>query len=155
MKKLSIVAALLPLGLAACAVPDATQEPGAEVAPHSKVDQLSEGYRQEDSDFTGVIVYGDKGYTGIVGDIYYPSIKVNGTPVGKCQKRRAMVIPLEPGTHTVTAHSENTVTRPVTLEAGDIAYFRCNFMRIGGIVFPPAVLDPADANTAFEVVNRR
>ena len=65
-----------------------------------------------------------------------------------------MLIPLGPGTYVVSAHSENTVERTVQLQEGDVAYFRCNFMRIGGIVSPPAVLEVTDAETAYSVVNQ-
>ncbi|RFP90160.1 hypothetical protein DZK27_03300 [Rhodobacteraceae bacterium 63075] len=140
---------------AACAVPDATKQEGAAVAPHEVLEVLPESYREGGANFTGVIVYGDKGYTGLVGDIHYPSVKVDGNPVGKCQKRKAMVIPLTPGSHVVSAHSENKVEHGVTLPEGGIAYFRCSFLRIGGIIYPPAVLAPADAATAYAVVNAR
>jgi hypothetical protein len=151
---LRIAVGLSALALvAACATPDATTVDGAVIHPHTDVDTLPASYLDGSSGFTGVIVYGDKGYTGLVGDIYYPSIKVDDQPVGKCEKRRAMVIPLPPGTHVVSAHSENNVVHNVTLEEGQIAYFRCNFLRIGGIIFPPAVLAPAAAETAHDVVN--
>ncbi len=151
MKPLFALAALAVL--AACAVPDDSRKPGADIHPHRNVDRLGPEYAAGTSGFTGVIVYGDKGYTGLVGDINYPSIKVNGRSIGKCEKRRAKLVPLAPGSHVVTAHSENTVTRPITLGKGQIAWFRCSFMRIGGVIYPPAVLASADGATATQVVN--
>lgn len=154
--RLKILSSLIAILLtAACAVPDASRQKGAVVAPHEVLEVLPENYREGTSSFTGVIIYGDKGYTGLVGDIHYPSIEVDGQPVGKCQKRKAIVIPLTPGSHVVSAHSENKVEHDVTLPEGGVAYFRCSFLRIGGIIYPPAVLAPADAATAYSVVNAR
>lgn len=146
-----LCAALL---LSGCSLPDETA--GADVLgiAHSDVDQLPEGIRSGEADFMGAIVYGDRGYTGLTGNRMYPNIRVNGQSIGKCEKRRAMVIPLPPGDHLVSAHSENAVERPITLAEGEVAYFRCNFLRIGGILFPPAVLAPASADDAYAVVNR-
>ena len=139
--------------LTACSISDESISDGAQTIPHSDVDTISETIRNGESGFTGAIVYGDRGYTGLVGDIHYPNIRVNGIPIGKCEKRRAMVVPLPAGTHVISAHSENTVEQRVELAEGDVAYFRCNFMRIGGILFPPAVLERADAETAYSIVN--
>ncbi|PWG17907.1 hypothetical protein DFK10_04130 [Salibaculum griseiflavum] len=153
MKPLFAIAALL--AASACSIPDQSSVSGATTIPHTDVDVLPETIRSGEAGFTGVIVYGDRGYTGIVGDIHYPNIRVAGNPIGKCEKRRAMVVPLAPGTYVVSAHSENTVEHEVTLEEGSVAYFRCNFMRIGGILFPPAVLEPVEAERAYEIVNSR
>ncbi|GEM_PF-3528222 len=142
------------LGLSACAVPDESKRTGANIAQHTIVDTIPLGILSGEQQFTGIIVYGDKGYTGLVGNINYPSISVDGQPVSKCEKRRAMMIPLVPGQHQIIARSENKVVHNVSLKQGDIAYFRCNFWRIGGIMFPPAVLDPATAEQAQEIVNR-
>lgn len=146
-----ILALPLVLGLAACMPPDESKRAGVEVQPHVLVDQLPD--LSAEAGFTGVVVYGDKGYTGLVGSAPYPSIRVDGLPVGKCQKRRAFVIALAPGPHQVSAHSENKVVHDITLNEGEVAYFRCNYMRIGGLFLPPAVLAPADAETARAVVN--
>ena len=148
-----IVLASIALAISGCATPDLTTREGAQIVDHQDVETLPESVITEPESFTGVIVYGDRGYTGLVGDIYYPSIQVNGAPVGKCEKRMAMMIPLEPGTHIVSAHSENTVEHTIDVEEGSVFYFRCNFRRIGGIIYPPAVLAPATAEEAFEVVN--
>lgn len=145
-----VAAALL---VTACSMPDASSEEGAQTIPHQDVDTLPASFLSNEDGFTGVIIYGDRGYTGIVGNSPYPNIRVDSAPIGKCERRRAMIVPLEPGTHLVEAYSENTVQHEVTLEPGDIAYFRCNFMRIGGILFPPAVLEPASAAQAHEIVN--
>ncbi len=115
----------------------------------STVSQLPEF---EDT-FTGVVIYGDKGYTGLAGDKPYPNVRVDGAALGKCMKRKAFIVALEPGAHQVSAHSENNVVHDVILEAGEVAYFRCNFLRIGGIIYPPAVLKPSDHAAAEEVVN--
>ncbi|WP_300520531.1 hypothetical protein [Aliiroseovarius sp.] len=123
--------------------------------PYQVVDVLPDAIRNGEAGFTGVIIYGDRGYTGLVGDAPYPNTRVNGYPVGKCQKRRAIVVPLEPGQHIGSPHSENNVELSIALQEGDVAYFRCNFMRIGGILFPPAVLDAADAETTYLVVNNQ
>lgn len=151
MKHIFILAAFFTV--AGCSLPDESSLEGATTIPHTDVDLLPENIRSGEANFTGVIIYGDRGYTGLVGDAPYPNIRVDGTAIGKCEKRRAMVVPLAPGTYTVSAHSENTVEHQVTLQEGSVAYFRCNFLRIGGIVFPPAVLEPVDASRAYEVVN--
>lgn len=148
----AVAAATALVVLSGCGIPVETGNDVA-TAPHQDVDTLPMSLLAEDNAFTGIVVYGDRGYTGISGDINYPNIRINGLPVGKCAKREAMMIPLPPGTHVVSAHSENTVEHSVTLGEGEVRYFRCNFMRIGGILFPPAVLDPATAETAFDVVN--
>lgn len=149
--QLPILAAITVLS--ACSIPDASSVEGVQTIPHQDVDTLPASLLTNEEGFTGVIIYGDRGYTGLVGNSPYPNIRVNSAPIGKCERRRAMVVPLEPGTHLVEAYSENTVQHEVTLEPGDIAYFRCNFLRIGGIFFPPAVLEPADAALAHEIVN--
>ena len=148
-----IVAVSLAGMTAACSTPDASLKEGVEVIPHRDVDTIPETIRNGEDEFTGVIVYGDRGYTGLVGNAPYPNIRVNGYPIGKCEKRMAMIVPLAPGNHVVSAHSENNVENSVTLAKGEVAYFRCNFLRIGGIIFPPAVLAPADAEKAYSIVN--
>jgi hypothetical protein len=139
--------------LTACATTDESSKEGAQIISHRDVDTIPETIRNGEDGFTGVIVYGDRGYTGLVGNAPYPNIRVNGNPIGKCEKRQAMIVPLVPGNHVISAHSENNVEIGVTLAEGDAAYFRCNFMRIGGIIFPPAVLDSVDAETAYSIVN--
>ena len=148
-----LLTVLACLTVSACALPDESIAPEAASIPHQDVDVLPGDIRDGTANFTGVIIYGDKGYTGLVGDRPYPNVRINDVPIGKCEKRRAMVVPLAPGTHKVSAHSENNVVHSVTLAEGEARYFRCSFLRIGGIVFPPAVLKPADAQTAYEVVN--
>ena len=149
-----LTCAMVGLGLlSACSTPDETQNGEATVIPYRDVDMIPETIGNGDDGFTGVVVYGDRGYTGLVGNAPYPNVRVNGNPVGKCEKRRAIIVPLEPGNHVISAHSENSDVNNVTLSVGDVAYFRCSFGRIGGIIFPPAVLDPSDAETAYSVVN--
>lgn len=138
--------------LSGCALPDETLNDEREAIAHQDVDGIPESIRDGTQQFTGVIIYGDLGYTGLTGNRNYPNVRVNGLSAGKCEKGRAILIPLRPGMHLVSAHSENVVENTVTIDQGETAYFRCNFLRFG-IVLPPAVLAPADAETAYSVVN--
>lgn len=140
--------------LTSCGVPDASLAPDAQTIPHEDVDTIPEAIRNGEAGFTGVIVFGDRGYTGLSGNTHYPNIRINGSPIGKCEKRRAMVVPLAPGRHVVSAHSEHGVEQVAILQEGSVAYFRCNFFRIGGLIFAPPVLDTSDAAEAYEIVNR-
>ncbi|MCV2881621.1 lipoprotein [Actibacterium sp. XHP0104] len=149
-----IAGLVLAAAVAGCAMPDASEKVGAVTIAHQDLDRLPESLRTAGDAFTGVVIYGDAGYTGLVGNRPYPNVRVDGAPLGKCEKRRAMMVPLAPGPHLVEAYSENNVTHNIDLAEGEVQYFRCNFMRIGGIIFPPAVLKPADADTAFRIVNR-
>ncbi|MCF6315712.1 MAG: hypothetical protein L3J30_05355 [Marinosulfonomonas sp.] len=54
------------MGLSACAVPDESKRAGANIAQHTIVDAIPSGVLSGEQQFTGIIVYGDKGYTGLV-----------------------------------------------------------------------------------------
>lgn len=140
--------------LAGCFPSDNTKKDGAQTMQNDLVDTLPQTLQEPGQSFTGLVIYGDKGYTGVVGSAAYPSVAVDGRAIGKCQKRKAFMVPLEPGSYTVTAHSENTVVQNVNLTQGQIAYLRCNYLRFG-VVLPRAVLDTATATEAFSVVNKQ
>lgn len=152
-KNICIGSFLVLMVFTGCSMPDETMRKGARPIPHQSVAEIPEAIRSGEQEFTGIIVYGDRGYTGISGNAYYPNIRVDDLPAGKCEKRRAIIIPLEPGAHVVSAHSENDIEYSVNINEGDIYYFRCSFMRIGGILFPPAVLEKVDPETAYLTVN--